>query len=242
VAIVAFFLTYNPWGYVGAAGTPMGYGIVRGIDPTFNDEPEPTEGLGVGPYPSDHVVMPLEFINNTGNEVLIKNPRLVFIALGDSGELTGEGVRFLMIGELRELSNQELAGIQSQSDAYSSSNSIPIESHSAAKSVPLFRVEKWWEEYACFRFIPGQAYQVVLEFERVPEPPLWHKSIQRQLLVERLTIQPTADFLNVYGPEQEGESIGWDFHSLLPGSRSLQADTLPRADPESRYKEEPPCQ
>jgi hypothetical protein len=60
-------------------------------------------------------------------------------------------------------------------------------------------------------------------------------------VIEKLTIQTTVDFLNVYGPAHPGENIGWDFLSLLPGSRSTQGGPVPRSVPEDRYKEVRPC-
>ena len=100
----------------------------------------------------------------------------------------------------------------------------------------------------CFRFTPGERYQVELEFNRIPEDPqqsLWWRLTGKGLetkrnvpLLDNLTIQTSADFISPYG---KGKSIGWDYFSLLPGSRSTQSDTPPRGDPEYRYSEESPC-
>ena len=60
-------------------------------------------------------------------------------------------------------------------------------------------------------------------------------------ILRHVIIENCVDFLNVYGPADPGENIGWDFYSLLPGTRSTQGGPVPRAAPEYRYKEERPC-
>lgn len=100
----------------------------------------------------------------------------------------------------------------------------------------------------CFRFVPGDSYRVELGFRRIPEDAMqafWWRltgvssETERTLpLIDTLTVQTTADFISPYG---QRESIGWDFYSLLPGSRSEQDATPQRGDPEDRYSERPPC-
>lgn len=229
---------------------PSGYAIVRGIDPTFEGEPGPQEGLGVGPYPSDHVVLPLEWANNSGSSILVKDPVLVFHQLGRDGRPVGEEIEFFLAGEFPEMSAQVFNGVNTKPHTFK--NSLIIEPHTVIQSISVFRVEGWFKEpNECFRFIPGQNYRVEIRYLRIPEDPKvsawWRLSGLRSerersmILVERLTIQTTVDVLNVYGPVQEGESIGWDFFSLLPGSRTLQGGTPPRASQEVRYSEEDPC-
>ena len=171
VAIAAFFLSLNPWGEVGVAEKPAGYAIVRGMDPTFPGEPAPWEGFGVGPYPSDHVVMPLVWKNNTGNTIVISNLTLVFTGVDEDGEPTGVEHRFVMVGELPNISFETLNGLSSKWP-YTFTNTVLVEPHSAERSTSLFRIVKWWEApNQCFRFIPGQTYRVDIEFQRLPAPP-----------------------------------------------------------------------
>jgi hypothetical protein len=230
---------------------PSGYAIMRGIDPTFEGEPGPREGLGVGPYPSDHLVLPLEWANNSGSSILVKEPVLLLHELGSDGEPTGGVHRFFLVGEFPEMSAKVLNNANTEPHTFK--NSLIIEPHTVMESVSVFRVAKWWQRQPneCFRFIPGESYRVEIRYLRIPEDPkvnIWWRiagvgtARQRKAeLIERLTIQQSTDYLNVYGPAHPGESIAWDFFSLLPGTRSTQGGPVPRGRPEYRYKEEPPC-
>jgi len=231
---------------------PSGYAIMRGIDPTFEGEPEPGIGLGLGPYPSDHIILPLEWANNSGNSILVKEPVLLLHKLGRDGEPTGSVYRFFLVGEFPETSAKVFN--HANTEPHTFKNSLIIEPHTVMESVSVFRVAKWWsgQPNECFRFIPGDRYSVEIQYRRIPEDPkqaIWWritgvgtKRERSMTVIEKLTIQTTVDFLNVYGPTHPGENIGWDFFSLLPGSRSTQGGTVPRADPKYRYEEEPPCQ
>jgi len=252
---VSFFSVMLSWYWNSPMGDvrplePSGYAIIRGIDPTFEGEAKQGEGLGVGPFPSDHVVLPLEWANNSGSSILVKEPMLVFHRLDRSGKPTGDELRFFLVGEFPEMSAQVFNNVNTKPHTFK--NSIVIEPHTVLQTVSVFRIEGWFKEpNQCFRFIPGQSYQVEIKFLRVPEDPkvsAWWRITgvgtgrERSVpLIERLTIQTNVDFLNVYGPTQEGESIGWDFFSLLPGSRSTQGGSPPRGVLEHRYSEEPPC-
>lgn len=229
---------------------PSGYAIIRGIDPRFEGEPDPQKGLGVGPYPSDHIVLPLEWANNSGSSILVKDPVLVFRELDSDGQPTGDETRFLLVGEFPEVSAQVFNNVNTRPHTFK--NSIIIEPHTVIQSISVFRVDGWFKEpNQCFRFIPGENYRVEIRYLRIPEDlkvsAWWRLTGARPdrersiTLVDQLTVQTTVDFLNVYGPAREGESIGWDFFSLLPGSRSVQGDVQPRVDPEFRYSEEHPC-
>ncbi len=230
---------------------PSGYAIIRGLDPTFEGEPGPREGLGVGPYPSDHIVLPLEWANNSGSSILVKEPVLILHALGRNGEPTGSTYKFFLVGEFPEMSAEVFSDANTEPHTFK--NSLIIEPHTVLQSVAVFRVARWWsgQPNECLRFIPGDSYRVEVRYLRIPEDPkvsTWWKirgvgtAKQRKVdLIERLTIQTNVDFLNVYGPARPGENIGWDFFSLLPGSRSTQDGPVRRADPRSRFEEESPC-
>jgi hypothetical protein len=164
---------------------------------------------------------------------------------------TGSVYKFFLVGEFPEMSAKVFNNVNTEPHTFK--NSLIIEPHTVMESVSVFRVAKWWsgQSNECFRFIPGDSYRMEIRYLRIPEDPkvsTWWRitgkgtARQRKLeLVERLTIQTTVDFLNVYGPADPGENIGWDFYSLLPGTRSTQGGPVPRAAPEYRYKEERPC-
>jgi hypothetical protein len=241
VTVATFYTVSNPWGSVGLADAPAGWVIVRGIAPILEGESEPG-ALRTRPYPSDHVVMPLEFVNNTGGTILIRDMVLVFSKLGTDGQPIGDQIRFFKVDKVPTISNEEIADLQknvsTSSRDFTSARDLQIEAHSVATTLGVYRVEGWLAPpNECFRFIPGDVYEVDLEFRRVPAPPFLQRGTTSAPLIERLTIQTTADFLSPYG---EG-GIGWDYFSLLPGSRSTHGDTPRRADPLHRPPEKPPC-
>jgi hypothetical protein len=149
---------------------PSGYAIVRGIDPTFEGEPELHKGLGVGPWPSDHVVMPIEWANNSGSSILVKDPVLVFQELDRDGHPIGDEIRFFLIGEFPEISAQVFNNVNTKPHTFK--NSVIIEPHTVIQSISVFRVEGWFKEpNQCFRFIPGENYRVELRYLRIPGIP-----------------------------------------------------------------------
>jgi hypothetical protein len=120
-----------------------------------------------------------------------------------------------------------------------------LDPHSVTQSYLVFRVADWEGKNQCFRFHEGQRYSVALEYTRIPDSPLlglMYKALGRQdtrskNLVERLTIQDTANWISPYG---RGKSIGWDFYSLLPGARATSDQHIPE-DTKKHYTEPPEC-
>jgi hypothetical protein len=215
-----------------------GYALVWGIDPTYPNEPE----LSVGPFPSDHIVLPLEWSNGTGSPVLIKTPTLVLTELGEDGNPTEKELEFFLVGELPEASITVFNDVNTKPHNFT--NSLVVEPHSVKQTVSVFRVSGWDSpENMCLRFHQGQNYQVDLAYERIPQDPRvrlgWRVAGSRdgtisQSLVDNLPILARANSLSPYG---QGDSIGWDYISLLPGSRASRAKDLP--EDETKYYTEP---
>jgi hypothetical protein len=235
IAIVTFIVTVNPWAPVGVVTPTVGVAIVRGIDPTFPGEPKPGEGVGIGPYPSDHLVVPLEWRNDTGSSLSFHQPILILHKLNQNGEDTEDELKFYMINELPDLSSDTLESISRKPMGFS--NTVYVQPHSIVKSVALFRVEGWASENLCFRFHQGATYRVEIEYRRVPDTLIWHGNPRTDTLIERLTMPETANWLSPYG---EGQSIGWDFYSLQPGGRATSDEPIPE-DTRKHYTETQPC-
>jgi len=245
VGVFSFLYTAYENSTIGEV-TPLelsGYAIVRGVDPSFKGEPKPGEGVGVGPWPSDHVVVPMEWRNSSGSSELVTDPELVFSELGRDDEPTGDKIKFFLVGELPEISPTVLNNINAK--PYSFTNTLTIDPHSVLQSFLVFRVEGWDDKNRCFRFHQGQKYQVSIEYRRVPENTLLsiiygvlgRSGVRSEDLVEKLMVLDTANWMSPYG---RGKSIGWDFYSLLPGARATSDQRVPE-DTKKHYAEPPEC-
>jgi hypothetical protein len=252
VALLALFISILSFVYTFYRSSPIGevtpqevsgYAIVRGVDPSFEGEPEPGEGVTVGPWPSDHVVVPMEWSNSSGSSALVRGPELVFSELGQNDKATVDEVRFFLVGQLPEVSPTALNNINAK--PYTFTNTLVLEPHSVSQSFLVFRVEDWDGKNRCFRFHQGQQYSASIEFRRVPENPLlrllyWgtgRSGIRSGELVERLTILESANWISPYG---RGESIGWDFYSLLPGARATSKKPV-AVSTQKHYSEPAEC-
>jgi hypothetical protein len=241
--VFTFYRT-SPAGEVKVVEPLSGYAIVRGIDPTYPNEPDPKKGLGVGPFPSDHIVLPLEWSNGTGSPVLIKNPKLVLRELKENGNTTERTLEFFLVGEFPEASVTVFNNVNKKPHNFT--NSVIVEPHSVKQTVSVYRVSDWVGENACLRFHQGQNYQVDLTYDRIPQDPTvrlgWWLGASgggtiTQSLVDDMPILNTANLLSPYG---QGGSIGWDYVSLLPGSRASSAKDLPE-DATKYYDELEQC-
>jgi hypothetical protein len=209
-----------------------GYAIVRGIDPTYPGEPEKGQGVGVGPWPSDHIVLPLEWSNGTGTPVLIKQPVLVLTELSQNGEPIRR--KFFLVGEFDEASTTVFNDVNKKPPSFT--NSLVLDPHSVLQGVFVFRINKWDTRNLCFRFHQGQRYEVDLLFDRHPQDLRvqwgwwvlgWLTSGSKtesvtQQIADDLPILTTANWISPYGKG----NVGWDFVSLLPGSRAARSQGL----------------
>jgi hypothetical protein len=221
------------------------YAIVRGVDPSYEGEPKPGEAVGVGPWPSDHVVFPIEWSNSSGSSALVRNPVLIFSELGQNNKPTGHEITFFLVGEFPEISPTVLNNVNAK--PYTFTNTLVLEPHSVSQRTLVFRVEDWEGEGKnhCFRFHQGLRYNVSIEFSRIPESPLLgllYKVLGRQgkrseELVEKLETLDTANWISPYG---KGKSVGWDYYSLLPGARATSNEPI-RENAVKHYSEPREC-
>ena len=206
-----------------------GYALVRGIDP---------EGAHMGPWNPDHIVLPLEWSNGTGTPVLIKSPTLQFSELGENGKPTGKLIKFFLVGELPEASIMVSDNLNTRPHTFT--NSVVVEPHSVKQTVSVFRVNNWDRENECLRFHQGQNYKVDLIYSRIPQEPTWSLGSEYgpQTLIDDLPILESANHLSPYSANHLSPHnfTGWDYYSLLPGSRAYRADDL-REDATTSYEE-----
>lgn len=128
VSAVVAVLVWWPFGEVRPI-EPSAYAISRGVD------------LSSGRFPSDHLVVPLEWENSKGRPVLIRQPELVLYEF-DDGEETGTQHRFLLAGEYADISPEAFSG------PYAHKNSLVLDPHSVSLHALIFHIEDWWDPNA----------------------------------------------------------------------------------------------
>lgn len=173
---------------IGTPGTiqpikPTGYGIIRGD----------------GSFPSDSIVLPIEWENTSGKPIVIRQPELILNELDSNGQKTGNKYRFLLAGEYSEISSEAFK------KQYALKNSFVIEAHSIPLKVLVFHYERWWDEtdeFYKFQFKGNQKYSVSIGFQ----PNLEQK---RQIDFFEMPIYLRADELQV-----DRTKSYWDFWHL----------------------------
>jgi hypothetical protein len=165
---------------------PSGYSIIRGIDS----------------FPSDHIVLPLEWGNTGGRPVLVRHPYLVLHELGPDGKETGNKYRFFLAGEYPDISYNSFA------ERYRIKQSFILDPHSISLKVLVFHIEGWWNESKSndlykFRFTGGKNYRVYIGYQ---------KNLDEQPKVElfEMLIFGTVDNLHRNGTK----GYWWDFFPL----------------------------
>lgn len=126
---------------------PSGYAIIRGI----------------GWFPSDHLVIPIEWVNDGGRPALIRHPRLILRELDDEGKETGKEYRFFLTGEYPDISSNAFK------EEYSVKRSFTLEPHSVSLRVLVFHIENWWDDKGDlfnFKFKSGQTFRVYIVYQR----------------------------------------------------------------------------
>jgi len=125
---------------------PNGYGIIRGIES----------------FPSDHIVLPLEWENTSGKPIVIRNISLILKKLGTDGQETGSTYQFLLAGEYPEISSEAFK------KPFVLKNSFVVDAKSIPQKVLVFHYKKFWDKndkLYSFRFEKDQRFNVTIEFQ-----------------------------------------------------------------------------
>jgi hypothetical protein len=179
---LAFTFTYNLFPGRVQPFSPSGYVIIRGVDP----------------FPSDHLVLPIEWENGGGRSVLIRHPRLILRELDSDGNEVGVEYTFFLAGEYPDISSTSFR------EGYSIKRSFILEPHSVALKMLVFHIEDWWDEQGDlynFRFTGDQNFQVYIEFQRNLE------ALSVTALFD-MSVYPSADGLD------HSTTYWWDFWSV----------------------------
>lgn len=143
VSIVSMCFTknYNTGSSTAEPLSISSYSIVRSLDP----------------FPSDHLVIPIEWVNKGGRPALVRQP--ILILKEKSSDRT---LYFFVAGQFPELSNTAV------NDPYKRSQSFLIESHSARTLTLIFHIENWWNKINFsaynFHFTGQEKYAVLIRF------------------------------------------------------------------------------
>ena len=125
--------------------TPAGFSIVRG-SPNFV-------------FPSDHIVLPLEWYNSWKEKTeIISLPYLVLRKLGSN-----ETHIFFLAGEYPDIS------AKSFKESYTIERTFIFPPSTLSKRTLVFRIEKWWDHASMnyeFKFKPRDKYDVSIGFQQ----------------------------------------------------------------------------
>lgn len=181
-AVSLYFSIYGTPGTIRPI-KPTGYCIIRGD----------------GPFPSDHIVLPLEWENTSGKPIVIRQPELILHEQDGNGQKAGNKYRFILAGEYQEISNEEFI------KQYAFKNSFVVEARSIPLKVLMFHYERWWDDTDKFyniQFKSGQRYKVSIRFQ-----PNLEKI--REIELFELPIYGSADNL-----QTDRTKVWWCFWNL----------------------------
>jgi len=220
LASMAFTLYWNsPIGDVQPV-SPTALGIVRGMKVEIEGV-EGTERLAEAP--SDHIVLPLTWQNDSGSSVLVKTPKMVLQELDkapeEGGVLTGKVHSLLLNGEYPEVSPTVFS--KRKSEPFSFKGSLVLEPHSVSQNLLVFRVMEWEGDNYTFRLKGDTHYRIDIEYEQVPTieirqvPKGLHwgflhiagRSTKTDRLISDLHTEKEIDCLQLHGEPVEPKDI-----------------------------------
>ena len=182
---IFYNIHYHSWPGNAHPLSPSGYAIIRGVEP----------------FPSDHLVFPMEWKNTGGKVVVVRHPYIVLRELDASGKPTTREYLFSLAGEYSEISSQAF------NEGHSIKRSFTLQPHSISLKTFLFHIEEWWKEkgstYA-FRFPPDKTYQMKIGFQRNSEE-------KTELQFGKLITYSGAGTMEKRGEES---SYWWDFWDM----------------------------
>ena len=111
----------------------------------------------LGPFPSDHLIVPIEWVNKGGRAALVRQPILILKEKDKDRTLY-----FFIAGQFSELSEPGIT------DAYKREQSFLIEGHSAKTLTLVFHIENWWDDKKPstydFHFAGQEEFQLTIRF------------------------------------------------------------------------------
>lgn len=179
ICSLSFTLWYGLSGPKITPYEPAGYSISRGLYS----------------FPSDHIILPLEWVNDGGKTAVIRHPYLKL-----HNVQSGEDLVFGLAGEYSEIS----AKVLEDSYGYKIERSFMLEPHGVFLKVLVFHISDWWDEEGenyDFRFQGGDCYDVSIGYQVNQKEPV-------EFPLFEMPIFDSADRLD------SASSYSWDFWSL----------------------------
>ncbi|KAL8976796.1 MAG: hypothetical protein Q9177_006770 [Variospora cf. flavescens] len=123
---------------------------------------------GIGPLPSDHLVLPMQWKNASGRTVVIQRPELTLAKLGGAKDQTEEKgseegeerLVFTLAGTYPDISTDSF------SKRYSHNNSFLVEPHSVSVITMVFHVQGFAEKNAYFRFASTDEFRLLIKYTK----------------------------------------------------------------------------
>jgi hypothetical protein len=185
---------------------PTGYAVIRGLYS----------------FPSDHLVIPIEWVNNGGTAGVIRHPTLTLNNLAN-----GEVIEYTLAGEYDNISTDAINDRQ----GYEMKRSFIINPHSIELKVLVFHVENWWNnDIGTYnsKFDPEDCFKVTISYQVNDDEPMSYElslinifgSIDNlHLFCDRAYVsdETCASYFKEHGIEKPGPEVAntwWDFWSL----------------------------
>jgi len=124
---------------------PSGYFVIRGVE--------------FYKHPSDHLVLPIEWLNTGGKDVVVTNIKIELTSANNNSNK----ITFILAGQY---DNCLIKG----DGAYEIRKNLIVKPHSVSPTVLIFHIERWWDkcdqEKYNFRFKPDEIYEVKILFNK----------------------------------------------------------------------------
>lgn len=130
---------------------PSGYALIRGI----------------GPSPSDHLVLPFDWENTSGKTTLVRRVALTLVKIDTNGKETTDKLQYYLAGEYKDISYETFLNY------YVPKNSFSVEPDTIASRALVFHIDNWWDDKSAnftHRFTRGEKYNAYLSYQQDNHP------------------------------------------------------------------------
>lgn len=185
-----FLLTVSPYGIVKPL-EPTGYALIRGERDYSNINGDPI-------FPSDLLILDIEWVNTKGQSILIREPQLLLTPINTLDSNKTDLIIFEMAGEYDDLKSAAFF------NEFSRKKSIILEPHTISIHRMVFHKEKWHDKNEpkayWFRFFGNESFKVQILYDQIsPGLPIANKreiiDPEQKMLKERFEIYPYVDTL-----------------------------------------------
>ena len=199
LSIAALAISCCSYMYVTSPGEvqphkPSGYGFIRGIHP----------------FPSDHIVLPIEWENTGGRAVTVRHSYLVLRELGPDDNETETEYCFLLAGEYPDISTNSF------DEFYSIKDSLILDPHSITHKNLVFHIKDLWNESNNathrFEFTSGVNYSVYFGYKK---NLVWQQPVDKWF--DKMEIYGAVDDLK----SDRSEGHYWEYFYDNPGAGKL---------------------